>query len=202
MLATLILIATTCIVSFIAFRNPKVGHDLVMWPPAVTKQNQYWRLLTYGFVHADMQHLLFNMITLFFFGRFMEQIFSAYIGEGGFVLFYLGGLLVSILPSYLRNRENADYMSLGASGAVSAVLFAYVLIQPWSLIFVFFFPLPAILYAVGYVGFSIYMERRGKDNVNHSAHLWGAAYGILFLLVMEPRIFPMFLARLLHPSFG
>lgn len=202
MLATLILIATTCIVSFIAFRNPKTGHDLVMWPPAVTKQKQYWRLLTYGFVHADLQHLLFNMITLFFFGRYMEQIFSADIGEGGYVLFYLGGLLVSILPSYLRNRNNADYMSLGASGAVSAVLFAFVLIQPWSLIFVFFFPLPAILYAVGYVGFSIYMERRGKDNVNHSAHLWGAAYGILFLLVMEPRVFPLFLARLLHPSFG
>jgi membrane associated rhomboid family serine protease len=202
MLATLILIATTCIVSWIAFKNPKAGHDLVLWPPAVTKQKQYWRLVSYGFVHADMQHLLFNMITLFFFGRYIEQLFSSYIGSAGYLLFYLGGLLVSILPSYLRNRDNANYMSLGASGAVSAVLFAFILIQPWTLIFVFFLPVPAILYAVLYVGYSIYQDHHGHDNINHSAHLWGAAYGVLFTLLLEPRVGPAFLQALFAPSFG
>jgi membrane associated rhomboid family serine protease len=201
MLATLILIATTCIVSWIAFKNPKAGHDLVLWPPAVTKQKQYWRLVSYGFVHADMQHLLFNMITLFFFGRYIEQLISGYIGSAGYLLFYLGGLLVSILPSYLRNRDNANYMSLGASGAVSAVLFAFILIQPWTLIFVFFLPVPAILYAVLYVGYSIYQDHHGHDNINHSAHLWGAAYGVVFTLVMEPRVAAVFVDRLLHPGF-
>ena len=111
-------------------------------------------------------------------------------------------LVVSILPSYLRNQGNRNYFSLGASGAVSAVLFAFILIQPWSLIFVFFIPAPAILYAVFYVGYSIWMDRRGGDRINHSAHLAGAAFGVLFMLVMEPRVLGLFLQQLGNPSFG
>jgi membrane associated rhomboid family serine protease len=118
------------------------------------------------------------------------------------VLFYLSAILVAILPTYLRHRHDSRYRSLGASGAVSAVLFAFILVQPWSLIIVFVVPVPAILYGVLYVGYSIWMDRQGHDNVNHSAHLWGAGYGILFTLMMEPRVGAAFLARLLQPSFG
>ena len=85
---------------------------------------------------------------------------------------------------------------------VSAVLFTYILLQPWSLILVFFVPMPAILYAVLYVGYSIWMDKRGRDNINHSAHLWGAAYGVMFTLLVEPRVLGVFTQRLLHPSFG
>lgn len=198
---TVLLIAITVLVSWLAFNNQRLLDRLILWPPAIARQHQYDRLVTHGFIHADFQHLLFNMITLFFFGRYIEQVLSSYIGSAGYLLFYLGGLVVSILPSYLRNRDNANYMSLGASGAVSAVLFAFILIQPWTLIFVFFLPVPAIVYAVLYVGYSIYQDRHGGDNINHSAHLWGAAYGVVFMIVIEPRVVGVFLDRLLHPAF-
>jgi len=199
---TLALIAVTVLVSWLAFNNPRLLDRLILWPPAITRRHQYDRLLTHGFIHADFQHLLFNMITLYFFGRLVEHWFVPYIGRIGFVLFYLSALLVAILPTYLRHRNDSGYRSLGASGAVSAVLFAFILVQPWSLIFVFFLPVPAIVYGVLYVGYSVWMDRQGHDNVNHSAHLWGAGYGILFTLLMEPRVATSFLARLLHPSFG
>ncbi|MBL0163216.1 MAG: rhomboid family intramembrane serine protease [Xanthomonadales bacterium] len=201
MYATLLIIAITCVVSFLAFSNPKMLSDLILWPPAISRGKQYFRLLTYGFIHADGQHLLFNMVTLFFFGRLIEQFMAGYIGTLGFVAFYLSAIVVSILPTYMKNVGNPAYRSLGASGGVSAVLFAFVLLQPWTTIYVFFIPCPAIIYAVLYIAYSIYMDRQGSDNVNHSAHLWGAAYGVLFLLAMEPRLFGTFMQALMQPSF-
>ncbi len=201
MYATILIIAITCIISFLAFKNEKLISGLILWPPAISRDKQYYRLLTYGFIHADGQHLLFNMVTLFFFGRLIEQFVTGYIGTLGFVAFYLSAIVVSILPTYLKNIGNPAYRSLGASGAVSAVLFGFVLLQPWATILIFFIPCPAIVYAVLYVAYSIYMDRQNSDNVNHSAHLWGAAYGVLFLLAMEPRLLSAFLDRLMQPSF-
>ena len=194
--ATVIIILATCAISMLAFRNEKLISDLILWPPAISRGRQYYRLLSYGFIHADGTHLLFNMITLYFFGRLIEQFMASYIGTLGFVAFYLSAIVVSILPTYVKNVGNPAYRSLGASGAVSAILFAFVLLQPWATILIFFIPCPAIIYAVIYVGYSIYMDRKGSDNINHSAHLWGAAYGVLFLLAMEPRLFGVFLAQL------
>lgn len=199
---TLILIVVTGLVSWLAFNNRQLLDRLMLWPPAIDRSKQYDRLLTHGFIHADFQHLLFNMITLYFFGSLVERWFVPYIGQLGFVLFYLSAIVVAILPTYMRHRHDPNYRSLGASGAVSAVLFTYILVQPWSLIFVFFLPVPAILYAVLYIGYSIWMDKRGGDNVNHSAHLWGAAYGVMFTLIMEPRVFGGFVQKLLNPSFG
>jgi membrane associated rhomboid family serine protease len=198
---TLIIIAVTSVVSFMAFKNSRLLNDLLLWPPAITRQREYHRLVTYGLVHADFGHLLFNMITLFFFGRVMESFFSARLGVFGFALFYIGGLVVSILPTYLKNRGNPQYRSLGASGAVSAVLFAFILLAPWQMIIVLVVPLPAIVYAVAYTAYSIYMDRRGGGYVNHSAHLWGAAYGVLVTLLVDPRVLPHFLNALQHPTF-
>jgi membrane associated rhomboid family serine protease len=109
-------------------------------------------------------------------------------------------LLISILPTYLKNRHNNSYRSLGASGAVSAVLFGYVLLSPWSRIIVWFLPVPAIIYAVLYVGYSIYMDQRGQGNINHSAHLWGAAYGVVFTVLVNPMVLPHFLDSLSQPG--
>jgi membrane associated rhomboid family serine protease len=197
---TLIIIAITCIVSFMAFKNSRLMNDLILWPPAITRQREYHRLVTYGLVHADFGHLLFNMLTLYFFGQEMEGFFAARLGNFGFVLFYIGGLVISILPTYLKNRSNPNYRSLGASGAVSAVLFSYILLAPWQRIIVLVIPMPAIVYALLYTGYSIYMDRRGQSNINHSAHLWGAAYGVAFTLLVDPRVLPYFLNALLSPG--
>lgn len=196
MISTLIIIAITCIVSLYAFNDAALLRRLILWPPAVERQKEYYRLITYGLIHADGQHLLFNMMTLFFFGRSMEGLFADNLGPLGFAIFYVGGLVVSILPTFLKNRNNSNYHSLGASGAVSAVLFAFILIEPWAKILVFVVPMPAILYAILYVVYSIYMDRRGIGNINHSAHLWGAAYGVIFTAIMEPRVLPHFFSAL------
>ena len=201
MTLTLAIIALTCVVSFLAFGRPALVQQLILWPPAIARRGEYWRLLSYGLIHADPGHLFFNMVTLYFFGRAMEPLFVGRLGPAGYLAFYFGALLVSILPTYLRNRNNPNYHSLGASGAVSAVLFAFILLQPWALIFVFFIPVPAIVYAVLYVGYSIYMDRARKDNINHSAHLCGAGYGVLVLVLMEPRVIGVFLERLANPDF-
>ena len=200
---TLGLIAVTALVSWLAFKDRRLVDRLILWPPAVSQRHQYWRLASYGLLHADLSHLLFNMITLFFFGRLIEQMMVQLTGSWlTYPLFYLTALVVSILPSYLKNQKNPNYLSLGASGAVSAVLFAFILLKPWNLILVMFIPAPAILYAVFYVGYSIWMDKKGGDNVNHSAHLAGAAFGVMFMLFMEPQVLNTFLEELMHPRFG
>ena len=194
---TLILILITVAISLLALSNQKVLFRLIFWAPAIKERAQYDRFISYGFVHADGAHLLFNMITLFFFGSVMEKFFRQYCFDMGFVLFYLGGLIFSILPSYLKHRNDHQWSSLGASGAVSAVLFSYILFQPWNKIYVFFIPVPAIIFAVLYIGYTIWSNQRNNSNINHSAHLWGAAYGIIATIIIEPRAIPHFLNALL-----
>ncbi|ADV27210.1 Rhomboid family protein [Pseudoxanthomonas suwonensis 11-1] len=200
---TLALIAITALVSWRAFSDRRLLDRMILWPPAVARQREYWRLLTHGFLHADFPHLLFNMFTLFFFGGLIERLMTGITGSRlTFLLFYLSAIVVAILPSYLKNIGNPRYFSLGASGAVSAVLFAFIMVKPWSLILVFFVPMPAIVYAVFYVGYSIWMDRRGGGNINHSAHLAGAAYGVLFMVAMAPEVLELFWQQLLNPRFG
>lgn len=200
---TIALIAVTCVVSWLAFNNRKLMDRLILWPPAIERHKQYDRLVGYGFIHADFMHLLFNMFTLFFFGRYMEGTITELTGSPlTYLGFYLAALVVSILPTYLKHQKDPNYRSLGASGAVSAVLFAFILIDPWARIGVMFIPMPAIIFAVLYVGYSIWMDKRGGDNVNHGAHLAGAAFGVLFMVIMEPRVLGHFLQQLGQPSFG
>jgi membrane associated rhomboid family serine protease len=191
----------TSAISLVGFKSQGLIEALILWPPIVRKKNEYYRLATYGLVHANFMHLLFNMVALFSFGSAMERFYNAALGNYGFVFFYVVGLIVSILPTYLKNRDNPEYRSLGASGGVSAVLFAFILLQPWAEIYVYFIKVPAIVFAVLYIVYSIYADRHGKDNVNHSAHLWGAAYGVIFTIAMAPPVLPHFLQALSNPHF-
>ncbi|WP_180085184.1 rhomboid family intramembrane serine protease [Acinetobacter sp. YH12145] len=197
---TVTIILITVVISLIAFSNQKVMNRLLFWPPALSR-GEYDRFISHGFIHADGAHLLFNMITLFFFGSVIESFYRQYFFDMGFVLFYLGGLIAAIIPSYLKHKHDNHWASLGASGAVSAVLFAYILFEPWKLIFVFFIPVPAIIFAVLYVAYSIWSGKRGNSNINHSAHLWGAAYGVIMTIILEPKLIPHFLSQLLNVPF-
>jgi len=201
---TLALVAVTVLVSWQAWERTKLMDRLILWPPAIDRYKQYDRLLTHGFIHADGMHLVFNMVTLYSFGRVMEGYFGARIGPLGFLLFYLSAVVVAILPTFMRYRHDARYRSLGASGAVSAVLFASILLDPWSGIYLFFIPIPvpAFIFAGLYVWYSIWMDKRGGDNINHSAHLWGALYGVMFTLLQQPALAGHFLQRLVSPGFG
>jgi membrane associated rhomboid family serine protease len=196
-MVTIVITVITVIISMVAFNNPRVIDRLILWPPAIARQREYERLVTHGFIHADGMHLAFNMITLFSFGSVVEGFFIQYIGWAGYALFYLSAIVVAILPTYLRHREDASYRSLGASGAVSAILFGHILLHPSTQVLLFFaIPVNAVVFAVIYIAYSIYMDRRGGDNVNHSAHLWGAGYGVLVMLLMEPRLMGHFLRQI------
>ena len=197
--STLIIIALTCIISYTAFNNAKLMEDWILSPFKAQRDKQYYRYITYGFLHADGMHLLFNMMTLYFFGRVMENFYNSQLGPFGFALFYLGGLIVSVIPSAAQHQKDPRYATLGASGAVSAVLFAFILFQPWTTLLIFFIPCPAIIYAVFYVAYSIWLDKKGGDNVNHSAHLWGAAYGVAVTLVIQPRVLSQFINQLMSP---
>ncbi|MDT8410523.1 MAG: rhomboid family intramembrane serine protease [Wenzhouxiangellaceae bacterium] len=192
---TLAIIIVTALVSFAAWQNPRLLDALMLRPSRVWR-GELWRLIGHGLIHADPQHLMFNMITLFFFGTVMENILFERIGAVGFLLFYLSALVLSALPDVIGRRDDSSYASLGASGAVAAMLFAYILIDPWALLFVFFIPVPAVVFAMVYVGYSIWAQRHSPGNINHGAHLWGAAWGVIFMLLLEPSLLPRFLSKI------
>ena len=199
---TVIIIVITSIISFLAFNNMKLMDSLIFWPPAISMRNQYYRFITCGFIHADFMHLAFNMFTLYFFGKGLEEL---YMGELGlqhyyFLVLYFLALIFSNIPTYLKRRDDYNYRSLGASGAVCAVLFAVILIRPWDEILLFGgIRMPSLLYAILFLVYSIYMSRRGGDKVNHVAHLWGALFGVVFTIAVDRSVLPTFLNELSHP---
>jgi membrane associated rhomboid family serine protease len=200
---TLTIIIITSIITLAGFKNGKVVDELIFWPPAISKKHQYYRFITCGLIHADYMHLIFNMLTLYFFGTIME---AHYQGELGlqkyyYLALYIGALIVSNIPTYLKHRNDEDYRSLGASGAVSAVLFAFILLRPWQQIIVMIIPVPAIIYGGLFLFYSAYMSRKGGDHVNHDAHFYGALFGILFTIAVRPDVINIFWNELKHPHF-
>ncbi len=185
---TLLILIITCVISFTAFSNQKVLDDLIFYPPAITNRNQWYRFVTNGFIHADITHLAFNMLSLYMFGEYVEKYFNAFFEEKGrlfFMLMYLTGLIVCLIPTYLQHKNDYHYRSLGASGAVSAVVFAGIFLDPTIKIGLFILPpiIPGFIFGPLYLGLSVYMAKRGGDNVNHSAHFWGAVWGVVFVIV-------------------
>lgn len=185
---TLIIIIFTAIVSFTAFSNEKIMNDLIFYPPAV-QRGQWYRFFTCGLLHADMGHLAFNMITLYFFGGGVEQNFSILFGKYGKLIYmamYVLALAFCLLPTYGKNKDNYHYRSLGASGAVSAVVFSSILFDPLRGIGLFFIPVfvAGFLFGLIYLVVSSMLDRKGGDNINHSAHIYGALFGIAFTSIL------------------
>jgi membrane associated rhomboid family serine protease len=200
---TLSIIVLTCLVSVTAFNNSKILDDLIFWPPAISVRHQYYRFISCALIHADIMHLAFNMITLYFFGRVMEAYYMGVLGLPHFyyLALYVGAVIVANIPTYLKKKDDYNYRSLGASGGVCAVLFAFVLLRPWTTIQVIILPVPAIIYAGLFLGYSAYMSKRGGDNVNHDAHFWGALFGVVFTIAVRPGVIQIFLDQLSHPHF-
>jgi membrane associated rhomboid family serine protease len=185
---TLIIIIITSIISFTAFSNQKIIDDLIFYPPAVSERKQWYRFFSCGLIHADMSHLVFNMFSLYFFGPFVEVQFAAIFGDKGkilYVVMYVAALALCLLPTYYKNKHNYHYRSLGASGAVSAVVFTSILLNPTTGMGLFFIPIyiAGFLFGIIYLVFSNMLEKRGGDNINHSAHIWGALFGVAFTIV-------------------
>lgn len=198
---TTIIIIVTVIVSLMAWQSRALYNQLIFNPVWVS-QGQWHRLVTYGLIHADGTHLLFNMFTLYFFGRAIEQFYNQYVSGFGFVVFYGLAIIASILPSNTTNKGKLNYFSLGASGGVSAVLFAYILIKPWSMLYLMaIIPIPAIIFAVAYVAYGLYANKKGNSRINHSAHLWGGAFGVVATIAINPNIMLHFFDELMHPKF-
>jgi len=196
---TVIIIVITCLVSITAFYNPDELNKMILWPAMMRERKQFYRFITSGFIHADWMHLGFNMITLYYFGRIVEIYFRQLFGPGVFILFYLISMVVADLQTYFKYRNTYNYRALGASGAVSAVLFASILFNPWAKIYIFFIPIgiPAFIFGLLYLGYCMYMSKKGNDGVNHTAHLWGAVFGILFTIVLAPGVGLYFMQQLL-----
>ena len=201
-MVTIIIIAVTVLVSILCF-NGRLNVDSLMFNAyRVWHRKEWWRMLTSGLVHGGWGHLFFNMLTLYFFGTVVERYFAAaFGGTNGIVLYvvlYVSAIAVASLWDLFKNRDNPNYNALGASGAVSAVLFASILFDPKMGIYIYLIPIPVpgYIFAPLYLLYCWYMARRGTDNIGHTAHFWGAVYGLAFPLICRPDIFQHFLAQL------
>ena len=192
-----LLIIVTAAVSIACFNKYQLFERLSLKPYRVVQHQEWWRIITHGFVHADWIHLLVNMFTFWSFGGYIETAFE-YLGFGkwAFLTLYFGGMIAASISDIIRYRNAEWYTSIGASGAVSAVLSAAIFFTPWDKILLFAVsPIPGILFGVLYLAYCQYMARQGGDNINHNAHFYGAVFGFVFPILLEPRLFQMFLSH-------
>ncbi|HKJ78359.1 MAG TPA: rhomboid family intramembrane serine protease [Prolixibacteraceae bacterium] len=200
MMITWIIIATTAVISFLAFQNQELMQKLQFNAAQIVHRKQYYRLVSHAFVHANWPHLIVNMLVLFFFGRNIEAYFGYFFGAQAtlyFILLYLGGILASNLWSLIKHQNIYYYNAVGASGAVSAVLFAFIFFDPWEKLYFFgILPIPGILFAVGYLIYSYQMGKKKADNVAHDAHFLGAVFGFVLPIILQPGLFNRFIDQL------
>ena len=186
-----IIIVITVLISFQANKNPDLKQRFLFIPYQLKHNNEYYRLISHIFIHADISHLAFNMISLYFLGSTLSYYFIDYyglqLGTAYLFILYFAGAIFASLPSFLKNQDNPTYRSLGASGAVSAVIFAAIIWNPTMSLGIMFFPFPIPAYIFGpiYLAIEYFSMRRGGTGVAHDAHLGGALFGILFVLLLN-----------------
>jgi len=199
---TLIIILLTAAVSIPAFKNPELFYKYDFAPYQVEKNKEWYRFLTHAVLHGDWAHLILNMLVLFFFGDVTQHYFEAYAGGRGifyYILLYLGGIMFAVLPTYKKYKDDPNYHSVGASGAVSAVLFSSVIFSPGTSICLYgLLCFPGIVWAILYLVYSYYQGKKGGDNINHDAHFWGAIYGIGLTAIAVPESLPAFFNQLMN----
>lgn len=179
-------------------QNREGKNKLIFHPVTIRKDKQWHRFLTSGFIHADGMHLAINMFVLWSFGKAIESFYyPAALGAHAipkFLILYFGGIIVASIPSYLRHKNNPSYMALGASGGVSAVVFACILFAPWQNLYLYAaIPIPQILAGAGYLYYSWYKDKNSNDNIGHMAHFAGAIWGFVITIVMRPDLLTRFI---------
>ncbi len=205
---TIFFVAISTIVSIIAFSKRELIYKLALSPYSVVKRNEWYRLFSCSLVHADTTHLFINMFVLWSFGGAVEGAFKIFEVNGlvsnstvAFFWLYFGGVIFSSLGDLTKkNQNNPMYNSIGASGGVTAVLFASIFMSPWSNLYFFFvIPIPKILFGVGYLIYTYQMDKKSGGKVNHKAHMLGAIYGVLYLILLNIEFLGIFINRLLNP---
>jgi membrane associated rhomboid family serine protease len=187
---TLIIIIITVLVSYSALNNTKIDNDLIFYPTSINYSRQWYRFFSHGLIHANWLHLGLNMYALYLFGRTVEDKFTYTVfqekGKLMFLLLYVSALFFAALPLYLKHKDDSGYAARGASGAVAAVVFAFILLDPVRGIGIILIPvyIPGFIFGFLYLGLSAYMDKRGGGNIAHGAHFWGSVYGLIFVIVM------------------
>ena len=203
-MVTLIIVIITVLTSVAAFRRRELFYRLDLSPARVVHKKEYYRIFTHAFLHADYFHLGINMLVLYSFGSYIEVVFSQleaagviFSGPFFFILLYVSSIALASVSTVTRYRNNEAYSAVGASGAVSAIVFTYIFFAPLEKIYFYMvLPIPGILFGILYLVYSSYMGRRKSDNINHSAHFWGAVVGFVFPILLEPSLFKVFLQNL------
>ncbi len=204
---TLLIIIITCAISIPAFSSNKLKEDLLFWPWGIKKNHEYYRFLSNGVIHADAMHLIFNMVSFYSFGTALEDyLYKVFFGElarGLYATLYLTAIAFAVIPDYFKYQFKHHYRSLGASGAVSAVIFAAITIQPRMPIRFFFIPfnIPGYIFGICFLILSASLAKKGQGNIGHSAHFWGSVYGIAFTYLAAKFISHVDLFRLFLESF-
>ncbi|MFP4024000.1 MAG: rhomboid family intramembrane serine protease [Thiohalospira sp.] len=203
---TIFIIIITSLISILAFGNRELFEKLQLNPYRVYHKKEWYRLISHGFLHADWIHLIINMIVLLSFGSAVENIFKQLAANGVikspifvFVLLYFISMVAATLTTVFKQKDNTWYNSVGASGAVSAVIFTSIFFQPLARLYLYaVIPIPGIVFGVLYLGYSHYMSKKGGDNINHDAHFIGAVVGFIFPLFLDPSLIHIFLDQLFN----
>lgn len=197
-IATIIIIITS-LISITGFSQPELLHKYQFNAWQIKNRKEYIRFLSYGFFHGSWTHLIINMFVLYSFGRAVIIYFRMSLPGNSnllFLIFFLSAIVISSIYSYFKEKDNYNYNAIGASGAVSAVVFASILYQPFGIIYVYFIPVPGIVVGVGYLIYSRIMAKKNVDNIGHDAHFWGAVYGFIFPVLLKPSLLGQFFSEL------
>lgn len=200
---TLVIIGITVLVSAISMDNHSLKNKLMFNAYKINHQKEWYRFFSNGLIHADWMHLAFNMFSLYIFGGSVEAMYrngQVFGGKGilFYILLYVGGLVMSSLYSYEKHKNDMYYNALGASGAVSAVIFAFIILAPTQklMLLILPIPIPAYLFGAIFLGIEYYLGKRGQTNIGHDAHFWGAIFGVAFTLILKPGLLQSFIEQI------
>ena len=200
MSTNILLLISIGIVSYFSFSNRELFRKLLFNPYIIAREKEFYRFISSAWLHADMMHLFINLYVLYSFGNYLEYITKIWFGNIGsfyYLFIFMGSVIIGHIPSYIKHKDYYGFSSVGASGGVSGVLFACILIDPLMELRLFFaIPINSLIFGILYLAYTYYMSKKGQDNINHDAHLWGALGGIGLLVAIKPQVINSFIQQM------